>query len=435
MAILPGWNRACAEIPVENCWVLEDTMISKTKAWAVMLAVFLASIAAAINQFKVPPVMQYLMADLGLDMVAAGWTMSIFSVAGIILAIPAAFILRRWGLKITGTAAMGCTVAGAVIGALAPSAAAMMAARMLEGTGMGLMAIIAPAAISAWFLPRERGMPMGIWATWVPVGNVIMFNLAHPLMDAFGWRSVWWFGALCAAVTLAVYAVVVTEPQEEVSRSSVPAGEGGPAPEAAGSFGRNLLNADSWLLALAFVCFAFSLLGYNTWAPAFLSESLGMAPARASMAASLMFLAGIPGNLFAGWLLNRTGQPYRLLAAAFLVSGILYAFSFRLQAALIAVPYMLVLGFVANIIPTTEFTLAPETMPLPSLAGLALAILAIGSGTGILLGPPVLGAVVTARGWPAGSVLLALVMAAGLATVWVAWRRARTEQDPAGASA
>ncbi len=405
------------------------------KAWAVMLAVYLASLAAAVNQFKVPPAMQHLMADLGLDMVAAGWTMSVFSVAGIVLAIPAAFLLRRWGLKITGTAAMGCTVAGAVMGALAPSATVMMAARMLEGTGIGLIAIIAPAAISAWFPARERGMPMGIWATWVPLGNVIMFNLAHPLMDAFGWRGVWWFGAIFAALALVVYVLVVTEPAAQVAPvpragADADAPKSAPPesalPEAAGSFGRALLNLDSWLLALIFACFAFSLLSYNTWAPAYLIETLGMAPARASFAASTMFLAGILGNLFAGWLLNLTGRPHRLMVVAFVLSTILFAWSFRLEEAFVVVPYMLVLGFLTNIIPTIEFTLAPESMPLPSLAGLGLAILAVGSGTGILLGPPVLGAVLSSRGWAAGSVLLVLVMAAGLALALVTWRRART---------
>jgi MFS family permease len=401
-------------------------MGARKKAWAVMLAVFFASIASAVNQFKVPPAMQYLMADLGLDMVTAGWTMSIFSLAGIVLAIPAAFLLRRWGLKLTGSLAMGCTVAGAVLGALAPNTLVMLGARMLEGTGMGLIAIIAPAAISAWFPTRERGMPMGIWATWVPVGNVIMFNLAHPLLDAFGWRAIWWFGAILAAISLAVYALVVAEPEEKAAPGAKHAVDGMPGTAGAPSFGRALLNVDSWLLALIFVCFAFSLLGYNTWAPAYLADSLGMEPARASFAASMMFLAGIPGNLVAGWILIRTGRPQRLLVAAFALSTVLFAWSFRLELVAIVVPYMLALGFLTNLIPTTEFTLAPETMPSPSLAGLGLAILAIGSGVGILLGPPVLGAALDRRGWAAGSLLLVLVMAGGLATSVVVWWRART---------
>jgi hypothetical protein len=37
-----------------------------------------------------------------------------------------------------------------------------------------------------WFDPQERGLPMGMWAAWVPVGNVIMLNAAHPLLLSFG---------------------------------------------------------------------------------------------------------------------------------------------------------------------------------------------------------------------------------------------------------
>ena len=60
---------------------------------------------------------------------------------------------------------------------------------MLEGVGGGLIAVAAPAAISAWFVPWERGLPMGIWTTWVPIGNVLMFNAAHPLLESFGWQA------------------------------------------------------------------------------------------------------------------------------------------------------------------------------------------------------------------------------------------------------
>lgn len=43
---------------------------------------------------------------------------------------------------------------------------------------------------------------MGVWTTWVPVGNVLMFNAAHPLLESFGWQAVWWFGALLVPLPL-----------------------------------------------------------------------------------------------------------------------------------------------------------------------------------------------------------------------------------------
>lgn len=94
-------------------------MHATKKAWAVTLAAYLASVAVTANRFKVPPVLHIVMADLHADMVTGGWFMSIYSVAGLILALPAAFLLLRLGLKVTGLVALGCTVAGAVSGTLA----------------------------------------------------------------------------------------------------------------------------------------------------------------------------------------------------------------------------------------------------------------------------------------------------------------------------
>ena len=63
-----------------------------------MVVVFVASIAVAANRFKVPPVLPVLMDELQVDMVTGGWLMSLSSVAGVILAIPTAFLLTRIGL-------------------------------------------------------------------------------------------------------------------------------------------------------------------------------------------------------------------------------------------------------------------------------------------------------------------------------------------------
>jgi predicted MFS family arabinose efflux permease len=95
-----------------------NNLTDKRKAWAVTMVTFLAGIAAAVNSSKVPPVMQVLMNELHVDMVTGGWLMSVSAVAGLLLAIPAAFLLARLGPKISGLIALGCTVAGAVVGAV-----------------------------------------------------------------------------------------------------------------------------------------------------------------------------------------------------------------------------------------------------------------------------------------------------------------------------
>lgn len=393
-------------------------MTDRRKAWAVMVAVFVASVAIAANRFKVPPVLPVLMEELQVDMVTGGWLMSVASVAGIVLAMPSAFLLARIGLKLTGLVALGFAVAGSVVGGLATGPTAMLLGRLIEGVSISLIAVLAPTAISLWFPPRERGLPMGIWASWVPVGNVVIFNLAHPLMNAFGWRSVWWFGALFAFAAFLLVGLVVTSPpssgSERRSASASPR-----------EFGRTLLNPSAWLLALVFGTFGFSLLGYNTWASKYLTDTLRIPPATANVYASLMFLAAVPSNVIAGWLINRLKDRYSILPVASLVTTILFFWSFRLGSVSVVVPYMIALGLASNFIPTATFTLAPETVPRIQLASLALAIVTVGSNAAATTGPPALGAVLSTGNWSAGSIYLMIVMGAGTIISWYVAKRLR----------
>ena len=77
--------------------------------WVVLFVVFLASVAAPLNQFKVPPVMPLLMESFRLDLGMAGLLMSILAVTGFILALPAGLVLQRLGPKVTGLIATGGT--------------------------------------------------------------------------------------------------------------------------------------------------------------------------------------------------------------------------------------------------------------------------------------------------------------------------------------
>ena len=382
------------------------------------MAVFVASVAITANRFKVPPVLPTLMVDLEVGMVTGGWLMSVYSLAGIILAIPSALLLARLGLRIAGFVAMGCAFVGAIVGALAANATVMLLGRTIEGVSFSLMAIMAPTAISMWFRPQNRGLPMGIWAAGVPVGNVIMFNIAYPLMSSHGWQTVWWFGAVLALGGLVLVVLVATSPTERKSRA-----DNSPVPK--GSVSQDLLNPSSWLLGLAFGAFGFSLMGYTTWLPAFLTDILQVEASVASSYASIFFLIAIPANITAGWILSHTQHRFRLLPMIFLITGFLFFWSFRLGSVQMAVPYMIVLGFASNFIPAAMFTLAPETAMSVDGAGLAVAILMVGSNVGPLVGPPTLGAILSTGNWFAGSICLATTMGIGTVIAWHLSRRLR----------
>jgi nitrate/nitrite transporter NarK len=272
-----------------------------------------------------------------------------------------------------------------------------------------------------WFPPEKRGTPMGVWASWIPVGGFIMYNLAGPLLGSFGWQGIWWFGALFALVAFVIYAVTVSAPSTIRLANDQPR-------EANRSFGRLLLNPASWILALVFGTFTFAFAGYATWAPSYYHQGLGLSFASASFYASLGSLAVIPSTIIAGRVLDRAKNRYLVMTTALAISGVLFFWSFQLGSASVIVPYTMVLSFVAGFVPTATFTVAPETMPDPKFAGLALGIVSVGQNLGMFFGPPIVGANIAGGDWAAGIMPLVAALVTGLAAAgWLSIRQTRSQ--------
>jgi len=388
----------------------------KRRSWAVLFVAYLAGVAVALNQFKVPPVMQVLMDSLQVDMATGGWLMSVFSVAGVIFALPAAFLLGRLGPKASGLIALGCTIIGSIIGALSQQVEVLLVGRVIEGIGLALIAVVAPAVISMWFEPQERGLPMGIWASWVPVATFVMYNIASTIENSFGWQGVWWFGTAISLIAFVAYAAVVGVPAKNAA--------GEKQTETPVSYKEGLLSTNTWLLAIAFAGFNFALVGYMTWAPTFFTQLFGIETAMANFYASLPNLVVIPGGIIAGWILDRTKNRKAVLATALTAAAVILIWCFRLGSASVIVPYMIGLGIIVSFIPSGTFTLAPETAPRPELTGMALGIVNIGQNLGMLIGPPLIAGAAAGGNWVNGTFpVIAASVVAIVAALFMRMRR------------
>ena len=382
----------------------------RRRPWVVLWVVFLASVAAAMAQFPVPPLMPVLMGAFGVDVVAAGALMSVFSITGAILALPTAVILRRYGARATGVVALLAVVAGSVLGAVTGDFTVLLVSRAVQGIGMGLIAVVAPSVIADVFEPSARGLPMGIWATWPPVAGVVMFNLAAPMADAFGWRSVWWFNAGVAGIAAVLYAAVV----RGGSRHDGAAGrEPGPSPWLALRSGR------LWLLGAGFAAFCVSLAALNTFLPTYLVEVHGAGLAAAASTTSLVLVAFVVGSPLAGVVSDRLGSRRVVSAAALLGMAALWLLPFAVDASLVPV-VLVAFGVLAGAVPPTTFASAPELVPDLRLVPMAIGVVMRGQNVGNIVGPSAFAATLDAQGWATAAIAMAVVTAAGAIGVWFA---------------
>ena len=379
-------------------------------AWVILAVVYFASVVAPFNQFKIPPLMPVLMQTFQIDLTQAGLLMSIIAMIGLVLALPTGIFLQRLGPKAALLIALGTIAVGAGIGALSSSFAGLLASRVIEGLGMGLMGVTAPATIAMWFPPERQGTPMGIWATWVPIGSVAIYNLSPVMASSLGWQSIWWVGAGFAVVMMVVSGLLITHPpaQDQPDRQA----------QATLNLRQALANPNIWLLGLAFACMNLTMVSVGTYYPTFLNEVRGYPLGQAAFISSLTTLIVLFSAPAAGWLSDRIGSRRLVFSLPFLAIAASFLFPFRVTGWQI-IALMIAQGLIVGAIPTAIFAAASEVMRKPEWAGLGLAVVLIGQNLGQLLGPILFGEIVKSSGWAMAGYMMIPFCLVGFISGWM----------------
>ena len=388
-----------------------------TTPWLILAILLIFSIAAPLNQFKVPPIIPILMSALGISISGAGLLMSVYAITGLILALPAGLIFQKTGHRVTGILAGGSILLGAVLGALSQSMGGLLASRVIEGAGTSFMAVLAPAIIARWFIVRKRGTAMGIWATWVPLGTAMTLLIAPTLAQSYGWRAVWWFGAAYALVATILYLVFV---KAAPAGAAVATGPGPSAPADGGVTSAQVMrNRNIWLLAAAFGAFNAAAIGLGTYMPTFLVTQHGMSLRTAALVASITTLITIFSAPGGGILSDRIGSRKKPYLVGFAAAIVLLPLTGVLDVTGLII-LMVVSGLVLGVIPTNIFAAAVEATGDERQGGAAMAVIMVGQNAGMLLGPIIFGALVQTVGWPAAFASLGVMAALGLLAGWLA---------------
>ena len=360
--------------------------------------VIACGIVIALNIGKIPPALPILRDELMLGLIAAGVVVAALNAIGALTGAGAGILVDQWGARRLLSIALLSAAAGNALGALAPSAALLVAGRLLEGLAFILVLSAAPVLLSRLAAPRDRGLVMGFWATFLPVGSTIAILAAPTILTDLGWRPLWW---MLAALSLAAFAAFWAREARAIQ----------PAGHADARFADVLAVARHppvLFLGLAFASFSFTFISTMSFLPLWLVETGGYG-VRASTAAVLALAVGNAlGNVGGGALLRR-GVPAWALIAVSSVSmaalvGILFIEGPPLSAR-IAVGGAL--GFISGWVPVSVFASAGPLAPRPELAGAATGCVVQILNIGTLAGPLVVSAAVAATGtWATASAVL-----------------------------
>ena len=130
----------------------------------------------------------------GLHMSAASTSLvlSTYFAAYALLLLPGGALVDRVGPRRIGMLGLGLFAFGVAAGALAPGTGVLLAARLIQGAGAGLVSPAALAGAVSGFPLERRGAALGIWGASAGMANLIGPLLGGVLTIALGWRANWW---------------------------------------------------------------------------------------------------------------------------------------------------------------------------------------------------------------------------------------------------
>jgi MFS family permease len=360
-------------------------------AWIVLFALYMATLASPLNLFKLPPVMTIIIDKFKLTGLESGDLMSIFSIMGFVLAVPAGYILRRFGIKMTGLISVGAVTVGSAVGALATTSRVLFIGRFIEGVGMGLIMVAAPLAISLWFPAHKRALPTALWASSVGIGNVATLLLAPTLAVAYGWQAVWWAGAAFSALAFILFGILFRLPRKEETYE-IPA----PAAETEGkppSLLKGMANRNFWMISIAFGCYNLVVMALSAFLPQFLEVERGYSRIfdkgvlmNASFVVAFIMLASIFSGPAGGRMSDRMGKRKIMILFPYFLMTLTFLLPFTVTGWMIPA-YMIVFGIVGGPLAPVLLASVPEVAPKPQLIGIGMSVAALGQNLGMYIGP------------------------------------------------
>lgn len=371
--------------------------LSRGGPWTLLAVLTIARMAFGAQFQSVGAVGPAMVKDLGLAYASLGTLVGAYSVLGLVVALPAGWLIARLGDRRIVLAGLGLMIAGGLLLAAAPSFGVALAGRLVSGAGGVLLQVATPTILMNRFGGAALAAAMGTLLAGYPLG----IGLASAALPAVGsWRV--------AMVALAALMAVVL-----VGTAAVLTGGSGIA---TGTRRRSRLGKREWAAVMvAGLVWAFPNAGYAVLlgfaAVFFVGQGLSADTAGALI--SLTAFATVPLGPPGGWLVGRLRRPLLGIAGGIaLAAAAIAVLPAGIASAALLAAVGLALGATAGpIVALPAAVLAPEHRAigmgvfwlvyfvllsvLPSLAGLARDV------TGAAAAPLYAAAMFTALGLPA----------------------------------
>ena len=393
-----------------------------TSTWWTLAVTLSIQALVSMAVITVPVLAPALGDALAVSPTLVGIYIAIVYAAAMLASLSGGAVVARFGAIRVSQMCLVLCAAGLAIGAL-PSLLAVAVGAVLVGLGYGPVTPASSHLLARTTPAHRMSLVFSLKQTGVPLGGVLAGALV-PLLLGFGWQA----ALLCVAVANLACALVAQPLRRELDEDRDPR-----QPFVIGHLARpiRLVLSHPELRRLAGCSLVFSIaqLSLTTYLVTYLTATLGYALVTAGLALSVSQFAGVGGRIAWGYVADRWLGARRTLA----LMAVLMTLAALATALLpVGTPSALVLLVLAvygmSAIGWNGVYLAEVARQAPAgQASLATGGSLAFTFLGVVLGPPVFGALAGATGsYRSGFGAVALVLLACVAVLWrgLPWSRA-----------
>lgn len=235
---------------------------------------------------------------------------SITFLGGSLLVLGAGWLVDRFGFKPFLIIGMAILSGGYLLYSHAASLPQLYLLHVLFALAIALSGIMTSVITAATWMPRRRGLAIGMTTAGTSVGGMLIPPIASALNLRLGWREAMRIEAVWPLVMMVVLlAVLRNRPRRDPTADDGPAAMTGS--DQGMRFSEAIRTTQFHQVALAGALTFYAVL--SLFSHAFLyMRSRDFEPATASLGLSALALSGLVGKLGSGWISDRI-DPYLLL--------------------------------------------------------------------------------------------------------------------------